>query len=52
MPLDLCTPATRDLVIMFFINSMEIGDTVWDASLPLIKKKKKKNMTHWFNDQS
>ena len=38
MPLDLCTPATRDLVVMFFINSMEIGDTVWDASLPLIKK--------------
>ena len=39
MPLELCTPATIDLVVMFFINSMEIGCTVWGASLALLKKR-------------
>ena len=39
MPLELCTPATVDLVFMLFINSMEIGGTVWGASLPLLKNK-------------
>ena len=38
MPLELCTPATIDLVVILFTNSMEIGGTVWGASLPLIKK--------------
>ena len=41
MPLELCTPATIDLAVMLFINSMEIGGTVWGASLPYFKKKKK-----------
>ena len=40
MPLELCTLATIDLVVMLFINSMEIAGTVWGASLPLLKKKK------------
>ena len=38
MPLELCTPATIDLVVMLFINSMEIEGTIWGASLALIKK--------------
>ena len=40
MPLELYTLATIDLVVMLFINSMEIGGTASGASLPLIKKKK------------
>ena len=39
MPLELCTPSTIDLVVLLFINSMEIGGTVWGASLPYFKKK-------------
>ena len=39
MLLEPCTPATIDLVVILFINSMEIGGTVWGAPLPLIKKK-------------
>ena len=38
MPLELCTSATIDLDVILLINSMEIGGTVWGASLPLIKK--------------
>ena len=34
-PLELCTPAMIDLVVMLFIHPMEIGGTVWGASLPL-----------------
>ena len=45
MPLELCTPATIDFVVMLFINSMEIGGTVWGASLPHFKKKEKTTMT-------
>ena len=40
MPLELCTPATIDLVVILFINSMDILGTIWGAPLPLIKKKK------------
>ena len=39
MPLELCTSATIDFAVIFFINSMEIGGTVWGASLPYFKKK-------------
>ena len=38
MPLELCSPTTIDLVVMLFINSMEIVGTIWGASLPLLKK--------------
>ena len=41
MPLKLCTPATIDFAVKFFINSMEIGGTVWGVSLPYFKKNKK-----------
>ena len=48
-PLELCTPAVIDLVVMFLsINSMEIGGTIWGASLPLIKKKRESTFV-WIN---